>query len=198
MKCRVRDVRMGPAVSIDAAQPVSVRFAQHRYAPWGEQDFHCVVSDQHPGWMCLREAAEENQARLPSLFLREHLLDLLRCVFVPGRRIGPNLRVLISDLGVPDAAPIRELCEVSPVLRRWRRVDDGGQLLGSFSGLDGGCPKGEKRSKQYRLLMRRARPNSPGCREVSKRSVLHPRGRVTFDHIVIMRECTRVPRGQLS
>src|SRR5262249_31471622 len=65
---------------------------------------------------------------------RGHVLGLLGGFLSPWRRIGFCLLILVGDLRVPDSAPIRQLRQVGPVLRRRWRVDDG-WLFGGFSGV---------------------------------------------------------------
>src|SRR6266478_1013596 len=95
----------------------------------GEQNYHGVVCDQHPRWMRLRETSIENEFRATGLLLGPHLFDLLRHLFIPWRRIAARLAVLVGDVRIPYAAPVRQLGEISIVLRSRRRIDDGRRLL---------------------------------------------------------------------
>src|SRR5216684_7140065 len=129
VESRVWRFRMRPTVGVDAAQPIAVRFTEHGHAAGGEQNFHGVVCDQHPRWMRLRETSIENEFRATGLLLGPHLFDLLRYLFIPWRRIAARLAVLVGDVRIPYAAPVRQLGEISIVMRSRRRIDDGRRLL---------------------------------------------------------------------
>src|SRR5262249_57692209 len=96
MKRWVRRLGMRPTVGVDAAQPVAVGFAEHRHSAGGKQDFHRVVSDQHPGRMRLGEAAVKDQFRTAGLLLGPHLLDFLGYLSFP--RAGLLLAYFTSSL----------------------------------------------------------------------------------------------------
>ena len=124
----VGNCRMAAAIGIDAADAVAVGFAKHGHASRREQDLHGVVGDQHPGRVRFGKAIGKDQRRTAGFFLGEHVFDLLGGNLVPWRRVGFDLLVLIRDLGIPDAAPVRQFADIGPVLGRRRRVDHRGRL----------------------------------------------------------------------
>ena len=116
VECRVRNVRMSASVSVDTTYPVAIQLPEHSHAARREQDFHRVMCNQHPRRVRLGQAVGEDQAGSPSLLLGEHVLDLLCGNFIPGRRVGFDLRILVADFRVPHTTPIGKLAEVCPIL----------------------------------------------------------------------------------
>src|SRR6266496_1091331 len=72
---RVRVVGMRTAVGIDPAQPVAVGLTEHRDAARREQDFHGVVSDQHPARHRLGQAIHEQRRWTARLLFRQLMGD---------------------------------------------------------------------------------------------------------------------------
>src|SRR5258708_4666167 len=115
---------MSTAIGVDTTYPVAIRLAEHCHAARREQDFHRVMSYQHPRRVRLRQAVGEDEAGSPSLLLGEHVLDLLCGYVIPGWRISFDLGILVADFRVPHTAPIGKLAEVCPILSGRRRIDN--------------------------------------------------------------------------
>src|SRR5260221_12143312 len=100
---------MSTAMGVDATYPVAIPLAEHCHAARREQDFHRVMSYQHPRRVRLRQAVGEDEAGAPSPLLGEHVLDLFCGYVISGGRITFYLGILVADFRGPHTAPLGEL-----------------------------------------------------------------------------------------